>query len=63
MWMVYDYRNLKSLQPHGWEEAMEWANNIILKKHAGYSDWRVPTIKEYVAIYVAKKTFLTYAKK
>ena len=63
LWMIYDFRNLNLRQPHSWDEAMEWAEEMNAKKQAGYSDWRVPTIEEYAGTYDPERTRLAYDKK
>ena len=37
-----------------WDDAIEFVENLNKKKYAGYSDWRMPTIKEL-------KTLVSYA--
>lgn len=63
MWLVQDFRNIENRQPRGWQGAMDWAKRMSLKKHAGYSDWRVPTMAEYEKIYDPDRTRLAYDKK
>ncbi len=51
MWMTVDFRNLENRAPKSWYEAKNWVRKINRLKFAGYSDWRLPTIEEYRAIY------------
>jgi hypothetical protein len=49
MWMKYDSGHLGAGENGAlnWGEALSWAE---LADHAGYSDWRVPTVKELQSI-------------
>ena len=60
MWMTRDFRIIERRQPFNWKEAMSWAEKINTEHYGGYSDWRVPTIKEYQAIYDARGKQLAY---
>lgn len=48
--MRYDFSFYKKRFLKDWNEAFEWQREIDSSKYAGYSDWRVPTIKEYRSI-------------
>ena len=49
MWMQYDSGHLDAGINGGmnWEDALSWAEN---REHAGYGDWRLPTVKELQSI-------------
>lgn len=51
MWMKLDSGHLKAGKNKdgslNWQEALEWAENLVV---AGYSDWRLPNIKELQSI-------------
>ncbi|MHC4743624.1 MAG: Lcl C-terminal domain-containing protein, partial [Planctomycetota bacterium] len=51
MWMKVDSGRLKAGRNKdgklNWEEALDWAENL---KYAGYSDWRLPNVKELQSI-------------
>ena len=63
MWMLKDYRNLNRRQPTSWDEAMAWADEMNERRYAGFTDWRLPIIKEYKAIYDSARTKLAYDRK
>jgi FixJ family two-component response regulator len=63
MWMVRDFRILERRQPIGWNEANAWVEKINEEKYAGYSDWRLPTIQEFEAIYKEDGKQLAYDQK
>ena len=63
MWMTRDFRIMKKRQPYNWEEAVSWVENINDEHYAGYSDWRVPTIEEYEAIYNENGKQMAYDQK
>ena len=63
MWMTRDFRILEKRQPNTWEEANVWVEKINEEKYAGYSDWRLPTIEEFEAIYNEDGTQLAYDRK
>ncbi len=63
MWMARDFRILEKRQPIGWEEANVWVEKINEEKYGGYSDWRLPTIKEFEAIYKEDGKQLAYDRK
>ncbi|OON99752.1 MAG: hypothetical protein ATN35_11055 [Epulopiscium sp. Nele67-Bin004] len=50
MWMQYDsgYYNVGELEDGtlNWEEALAWAQEMNEQNFLGYSDWRLPNIKE-----------------
>jgi hypothetical protein len=51
MWMKFDSGYLKAGKNKNgslnWQQALEWAENLVL---AGYSDWRLPNVKELQGI-------------
>ncbi len=51
MWMKVDSGKLKAGKNKdgklNWQEALDWAENL---KYAGYSDWRLPNVKELQSI-------------
>ena len=51
MWMTKDFRILERRHPVNWEEAVAWAEKMNKGRYAGYTNWRVPTIEEYRAVY------------
>ena len=52
MWMDEDFVSLEGhLIPNdSWKKAMEWCNQKNKERFAGYSDWRVPTVKELLTL-------------
>lgn len=50
MWMRQDFPKIEGRFARDWHEAMAWADKINTRSFGGYSDWRVPTIKEYRSI-------------
>jgi hypothetical protein len=60
MWMKEDFAFLNKRFLINWEECEKWRNEMNKKKYAGYSDWRVPTIKEYRTINKSKKDRTNY---
>jgi FixJ family two-component response regulator len=62
-WMARDFRILERRQPTGWDEANAWVEKINEEKYAGYSDWRLPTIEEFEAIYKEDGKQLAYDRK
>ncbi len=63
VWMDRDFRILERRQPTGWDEANVWVEKINEEKYAGYSDWRLPTIEEFEAIYKEDGKQLAYDRK
>lgn len=63
MWMTRDFRIMERRQPYNWDEAMSWVEKVNTEHYAGYSDWRMPTIKEYQAIYDENGKQLAYDHK
>ena len=51
MWMKLDSGHLKAGEKKdgslNWQQALEWAENLVF---AGYSDWRLPNVKELQSI-------------
>lgn len=60
MWMTKDFRNIEGRAPVDWDEAMTWAVKMNQQRYGGYSDWRIPTTKEYSALYDKKISRLSY---
>ena len=52
MWMSEDYVSIEghSIPNASWHKAMEWCEKKNRDKFAGYSDWRVPTVKELLTL-------------
>lgn len=52
MWMSKDYVSIEGhpIPNASWHKAVEWCNKINSQKFAGYSDWRLPTVKELVTL-------------
>jgi len=46
-WMKNDFSIIKSRFLNDWNETSIWEKEINSSNYAGYSDWRIPTIKEY----------------
>lgn len=63
MWMTRDFRIMERRQPYNWDEAMSWVEKMNTEHYAGYSDWRVPTIEEYQAIFDENGKVLAYDQK
>lgn len=63
MWMTRDFRMLERRQPKSWEEANAWVEKINEEKYGGYSDWRLPSIEEFQAIYKEEGKQLAYDRK
>jgi FixJ family two-component response regulator len=63
MWMARDFRIIERRQPVDWDEANTWVEKINEEKYAGYSDWRLPTIQEFQAIYKEDGKQLAYDRK
>ena len=63
MWMARDFRIIERRQPTGWDEANLWVEKINEEKFAGFSDWRLPTIEEFEAIYKEDGKQLAYDRK
>jgi CheY-like chemotaxis protein len=63
MWMTRDFRIIEKRPPYSWDEAMSWVEKINTEHYGGYSDWRVPTIDEYKAIYDENGKLLAYDHK
>ncbi len=63
MWMTRDFRIMERRQPYNWDEAMSWVEKVNTEHYGGYSDWRVPTIKEYQGIYEENGKLLAYDHK
>jgi FixJ family two-component response regulator len=63
MWMTRDFRIIEMRQPKDWEEANAWVEKINDEKYAGFTDWRLPTIEEFEAIYNEDGKQLAYDRK
>ena len=52
MWMDEDYVSVEghTIPNDSWQKAMEWCKIINREKYAGYSDWRVPSVKELLTL-------------
>jgi hypothetical protein len=47
VWMLNDFSIVKGRFLNDWNEVFEWEKEMNLAKHAGFDDWKVPSIKEY----------------
>ena len=63
MWMTRDFRNIEGRAPDTWREAIAWTTKMNLQRYGGYSDWRIPTLKEYGAIYDQNRLQQSYKGK
>ena len=63
MWMTKDYRLIEDKGLQSWEEALQWASKMNAQQYGGYSDWRVPTIQEYKAIYDRSEPVKSYRQR
>lgn len=50
MWMRKDFGSIKRRYLRNWEEIFQWKDDLNSANYGGFSDWRVPTIKEYRSI-------------
>lgn len=64
MWMKYEYVNIEGhLLPGGsYAKALKWVKTMNKRKHAGYSDWRLPSATELLTLCKAKETRKLYLK-
>jgi ubiquinone/menaquinone biosynthesis C-methylase UbiE len=44
-----------SEEPMDFFDAQEWIDDLNIQRHAGYSDWRLPTVDEAVSLFETKK--------
>lgn len=50
MWSKADYAFLSKKYFHSWDELSDWLNEMNTANYAGFSDWRIPSIREYRTI-------------
>lgn len=43
-------------EPLGYFEALAWIDDLNIRKHAGCSDWRLPTVEEVISLFETRKT-------
>jgi hypothetical protein len=55
MWMAKDFWNIEGRSPVDWEETHTWAAKMNQQRYGGFSDWRIPTVAEYMTTYIAAK--------
>ncbi|WP_130736685.1 DUF1566 domain-containing protein [Flavobacterium sp. J27] len=55
IWMKKDFGIIKQRYLRDWEEIFQWKDKLNSENYAGFSDWRVPTIKEYRSINQSKE--------
>lgn len=64
MWMKYDYVTIEGYELPGgsYNKALKWVIAINKSNHAGHSDWRLPTAKEFLTLCKVKETRKQYLK-
>lgn len=64
MWMKYEYVNIEGHELPGgsYDKALKWVKTMNKRKHAGYSDWRLPSAKELLTLCKVKETRKQYLK-
>ena len=64
MWYRHGYRSYRNLyggiQPASWKGVNEWIRNINFKQVGGFSDWRLPSAKEYATIFQSEAGAAVY---
>ena len=60
VWMKKDFSTIEKRFLNKWNEVFEWQEQMNSINYAGFSDWRVPSIKEYRSINKNKKDRVNY---
>lgn len=60
IWMRKDFSVIEKRFLNKWGEIFEWQEQMNSINYAGFSDWRVPSIKEYRSINKNKKDRVNY---
>jgi hypothetical protein len=55
MWTRIDYWSLEKAFAANWNDAMNWGKKLNAAGYGGYSDWAVPTIRQYKTMNASKE--------